>query len=34
MRRTERTTFNETWSPVPHADIAVEFLCGTRVNGL
>ena len=32
LTRTQRTTFNVTWSPVPQADIAVEFLYGTRVN--
>jgi hypothetical protein len=32
LRRTQRTSFNVTWSPVPQTDIAVEFLLGTRVN--
>jgi hypothetical protein len=32
LKRTQRTTFNLTWSPVPQADVAVEFLYGTRVN--
>jgi hypothetical protein len=32
LQRTQRTTFNVTWSPVPQADIAAEFLFGTRVN--
>jgi hypothetical protein len=32
LKRTQRTSFNVTWSPVPQADIAVEFLLGTRVN--
>ena len=32
LRRTHRTSLNVTWSPVPQADIAVEFLFGTRVN--
>lgn len=32
LKRTQRTTFNVTWSPVPQADIALEFLFGTRVN--
>jgi hypothetical protein len=32
LKRTQRTTFNVTWSPVRQADIAVEFLLGTRVN--
>ena len=32
LKRTQRTSLNVTWSPVPQADIAVEFLFGTRVN--
>jgi hypothetical protein len=32
LRRTQRTTINVTWSPVPQADLAIEFLFGTRVN--
>ena len=32
LRRTHRTTMNFTWSPIPQADIVVEFLAGTRVN--
>ena len=32
LKRTQRTSFNFTWSPVPQADITVEFLFGTRVN--
>jgi hypothetical protein len=32
LKRTQRTTYNLTWSPVPPADIAIEFLVGTRVN--
>ena len=32
LRRTQRTSFNVTWSPVPQMDVAVEFLFGTRVN--
>jgi hypothetical protein len=32
LRRTQRSSFNLTWSPVPQADIAIEFLYGTRVN--
>jgi hypothetical protein len=32
LKRTQRTSFNVTWSPVPQADIAVELLFGTRVN--
>jgi hypothetical protein len=32
LKRTQRTTFNVTWSPVPQADLALEFLFGTRVN--
>ncbi len=32
LKRTQRTSFNVTWSPVPQMDLAVEFLLGTRVN--
>ena len=32
LQRTQRTSFNVTWSPVPQADIVIEFLFGTRVN--
>ena len=32
LQRTQRTSVNITWSPVPQADLAVEFLFGTRVN--
>jgi hypothetical protein len=32
LKRTQRTSFNFTWSPVPQADITVEYLFGTRVN--
>ena len=32
LKRTQRTSVNVTWSVVPQADIAVEFLFGTRVN--
>jgi hypothetical protein len=32
LKRTQRTTYNITWSPVPPADIAIEYLVGTRVN--
>jgi hypothetical protein len=32
LRRTQRTSVNVTWSPVPEADLALEFLFGTRVN--
>ena len=32
LKRTQRTSINLTWSPVPQADIALEFLFGTRVN--
>ena len=32
LKRTQRTSINVTWSPVPQADIALEFLFGTRVN--
>src|SRR5262245_4672023 len=30
--RTQRGTFNITWSPVTHSDVGFEFLTGTRVN--
>lgn len=32
LRRTQRSTVNFTWSPIPQADIIIEFLTGTRVN--
>ena len=32
FRRTQRTSVNLLWNPVPFVDIAVEFLAGTRVN--
>jgi hypothetical protein len=32
MRRTQRTSVNLTWNPIPVADIVLEFLAGTRVN--
>jgi hypothetical protein len=32
LKRTQRTSVNVTWSPVPQADITVEFLFGTRIN--
>jgi hypothetical protein len=32
FRRTQRTSINLTWNPVPFADIVLEFLAGTRVN--
>jgi hypothetical protein len=32
LHRTQRTTVNLTWSPVPQADLVLEFLAGTRVN--
>ena len=32
LRRTQRWTLNFTWSPIPQADIVIEFLTGTRVN--
>lgn len=32
LQRTQRVTFNVTWSPVPQTDIGFEFLTGTRVN--
>ena len=32
FRRTQRTSVNLMWNPVPFMDIVVEFLAGTRVN--
>jgi hypothetical protein len=32
MQRTQRTSINLTWNPIPQADIVVEYLAGTRVN--
>jgi hypothetical protein len=32
LKRTQRTTINLTWTPVPQADFVLEFLAGTRVN--
>jgi hypothetical protein len=32
MHRTQRTSINLTWNPIPQADIVLEFLAGTRVN--
>lgn len=32
FQRTQRATFNITWSPVPQGDLGLEFLTGTRVN--
>ncbi len=32
LRRTQRTTINLTWSPIPQGDLVLEFLAGTRVN--
>jgi hypothetical protein len=32
LKRTQRTTINLTWTPIPQADLVVEFLTGTRVN--
>lgn len=32
FRRTQRATFNITWSPVPQAEIGIEFLTGRRKN--
>ena len=32
LHRTQRTTINLTWNPIPAADIVLEFLAGTRVN--
>ena len=32
FRRTQRTSINFMWNPVPFVDIVVEYLAGTRVN--
>ena len=32
FHRTQRTSVNVMWNPVPFVDIIVEFLAGTRVN--
>jgi hypothetical protein len=32
FRRTQRTSMNLVWNPVPFADIVFEFLTGTRLN--
>jgi hypothetical protein len=32
LHRTQRTSVNLTWNPIPVADIVIEFLAGTRVN--
>ena len=32
FRRTQRTSINLTWNPVPFVDIVFEVLAGTRVN--
>jgi hypothetical protein len=32
LQRTQRTTVNLTWTPIPQADIVFEFLTGVRVN--
>jgi hypothetical protein len=32
LHRTQRTSINLMWNPVPFVDIVVEFLAGTRVN--
>jgi DcaP outer membrane protein len=32
LRRTQRTTINLTWTPIPQADLVIEFLTGVRVN--
>jgi hypothetical protein len=32
LKRTQRTTVNLTWTPIPQADIVFEFLTGVRVN--
>ena len=32
FHRTQRTSINLMWTPVPFVDIVVEYLAGTRVN--
>ena len=32
FHRTQRTSINLMWNPVPFVDIVVEYLAGTRVN--
>ncbi len=32
FHRTQRTSINLVWNPVPFVDIVVEYLAGTRVN--
>jgi uncharacterized coiled-coil protein SlyX len=32
LHRTQRTSINLMWNPIPMADIVLEFLAGTRVN--
>ena len=32
FQRTQRTSINLIWNPVPFADIVLEYLAGTRVN--
>jgi hypothetical protein len=32
FHRTQRTSINLMWNPVPFADIVLEFLAGSRVN--
>ena len=32
FHRTQRTSINLTWNPIPAADVVLEFLAGTRVN--
>jgi hypothetical protein len=32
FHRTQRTSINLTWNPIPVADVVLEFLAGTRVN--
>jgi outer membrane DcaP-like protein len=32
LHRTQRTSINLTWNPIPQADVVLEFLAGTRIN--
>jgi hypothetical protein len=32
FQRTQRTSINLMWNPVPFVDVVVEYLAGTRVN--
>ena len=32
FRRTQRTSINLMWNPVPFADVVLEYLAGTRLN--